>query len=219
MNSTNTWRALARAAAGLLLAGYMAVAPAAPDDDYRAGEKAYHGGDLVQAMASLRKSADAGHAPSQALLASILGQAEFNDEAFAYYRKAALQGNAEGEFGVGTMYAAGEGVKRDNPAALKWITSAAQKGHVLATKVLAQAYMKGELGLSEAERSGPNTLHWVRRAVELDYVPAIDFLARAYRGGTLGLEADVRQAEALEKKARLVQGIAENTKAAKKARR
>jgi len=116
-------------ALGVLLVWHACFAWAAPEDDFRAGSQAYRTGDVVQAMALLKRSADAGHAPSQSLLAYILDKAEFDEDAVAYYRKAAAQGDAEGEFGLGSMYAAGEGVKRDRAEARKWITRAAEKGH------------------------------------------------------------------------------------------
>ena len=130
----------------LLLLWHVCLAWAAPEDDYRLGADAYRAGDVVRAMALLKTSADAGHAPSQSLLAYILDQAEFNEEAFAYYRKAAAQGNADGEYGLGSMYAVGEGVKRDPAEARKWITRAAERGHAAAINSLAQAYIEGELG-------------------------------------------------------------------------
>lgn len=210
---------LRAALAGALLALHMTLAWAGPEDDFRAGSKAFHSGDIVEAMAMLKRSADAGHAPAQALLGDVLDQAEFDEEALAYYRKAAQQGNADGEFGVGAMYAAGEGVKRDPAEALKWITRAAEKGHVLATKVLAQAHIKGELGLTDAQRSGPDALRWVRRAADLGDIPAMEHLARAYRIGGMGLAADVKQAETLEAKVRTLRGVAENTRTPKKGRK
>lgn len=202
----------------VIFASHMALAYAAPEDDFRAGSRAFHSGDIVQAMALLKKAADAGNAPSQALLGDILDQAEFDEEALTYYRKAAQQGNADGEFGVGKMHAAGEGVKRDAAEALKWITRAAEKDHALAIKVLAQAYTKGELGLSEAQRSSPDALRWVRRAADGGDIASLQFLARAHRVGDLGLAADPRQAEAFEAKIRALQGVADNTRTKKKGR-
>jgi len=99
--------AVARSAVfGLLLLASPAIlaADAGVDEEFRRGEKAYHTGDVIGAMGSLRKAADQGHADAQALLAEILDRAEFNEEAVAYYRKAADQGNANGEYGLGTMY-------------------------------------------------------------------------------------------------------------------
>jgi len=206
---------VSRVLAGLL-AWHACAVWAAPEDDYRAGAAAYRGGDVVQAMALLKKSADVGHAPSQSLLAYILDKAEFNDEAIAYYRKAAAQGDAEGEFGLGSMYASGEGVKRDPAEARKWITRAAERGHVSAIKVLALAYVKGELGINEAERGSAEALRWLRRAADSGDVPAMEHLVLAYRTGAYGLVVDLKQAEALAAKVRAAQGVAEKGAAKKR---
>lgn len=187
---------------------------AAPEDDFRAGSRAFYTGDVVQAMALLRKSADTGHAPSQSLLAYVLDKAEFNDEAIAYYRKAAAQGDAEGEFGLGSMYAAGEGVKRDPAEARKWITRAAERGHATAINALAQAYIKGELGIDANQRNGADALRWVRRAADAGHLPAMENLAVAHRTGAYGLAVDLKQAEALDAKVRAAKGVAD--KGAKK---
>jgi TPR repeat protein len=192
----------------LLFVWHACIAWAAPEDDYRAGSEAYRGGDVVQAMARLKASADAGYAPAQSLLAYILNQADFNDEAVAYYRKAAAQGDAEGEYGLGSMYAAGEGVKRDPVEARKWITRAAERGHVPAISLLALAYIKGELGINETERGGADALRWVRRAADAGDVPAMEELALAYRTGAYGLAVDLKQAEEFAAKVRAAQGMA-----------
>lgn len=218
MTTRKTVRA-ALCAAGLMLALHSACTWAGPDDDYREGLRAYHAADMVQAMAILKKSADAGHAPSQALLGDILDQAEFNEEAVAYFRRAALQGNADGEYGLGSMYGAGEGVKRDDAQALKWFTRAAEKRHTLATKVLAEAYMKGGLGLGDAQRNGPDAARWVRGAADIGHIPALEFLARAHRTGGLGLAVDVKQADALDAQVRTLRGIAEGPRTPKKGRK
>ena len=210
-----SWVMISRVIA-LLLAWHACVAWAAPEDDYRAGSQAYRGGDVVQAMARLKASADAGYAPAQSLLGYILNQAEFNDEAVAYYRKAAAQGDAEGEFGLGSMYAAGEGVKRDPAEARKWITRAAEKGHVPAVRLLAQGYIKGELGIDEAERGSADALRWVRRAADAGDAPALEQLALAYRTGAYGLGVDLKQAEEFAAKARAAKGVAEKGAAKKR---
>jgi uncharacterized protein len=186
---------------------FAAVAIAGPDDDYRAGLAAYKGGDMTGAMSRLKKPADQGYAPAQALLADILDKADFNDEAVAYYRKAADQGHPDGEYGLGTMYAAGEGVKRDLATARTWITRAAEKGHAQAINTLAQAYMTGGLALDESSRAGSAGLQWVRRSADYGFLPSLEYLANAYRTGALGLAIDVKQAEALEARVRSLRGV------------
>lgn len=191
-----------------LTAMALATAPAfaGPEEDYQAGTKAYREGDVIGAMAVLRKAADARHPAAQALLADILDKAEFNEEAVAYYRKSAAQGNPDGEFGLGVMYSAGEGVKRDLVEARAWITRAADKGHRLAINELARAYMAGGLGVDDAQRNSPAALQWIRRAADNGYVPALEYLARAYRSGALGLAVDLKQAEILESRVKAMRG-------------
>lgn len=203
----------------VLLAWPVAEARANPEEDFRAGSRAFQGGDVVQAMALLKKSADAGHAPSQSLLGYILDKAEFNDEAIAYYRKAAAQKDPDGQFGLGTMYASGEGVKRDFVEARKWITLAAEKGHAGAINALAQAYISGELGIGEAERNGGEALRWIRRAADTGHLPAVERLAVAYRTGAYGLAVDAQQAQSFEAKAKALRGTADKPPAKKRERK
>jgi TPR repeat protein len=173
---------------------------AAPEDDFRAGERAFRSGDVVGAMAPLRRAAEAGHAPAQALYGYILDQAESNEEAAAYYRKAAEQGNAEGEFGLGKLLAAGEGVAKDPAAARGWFERAAGKGHALAINVLAQAFLASDLGYKR-DPADVKGLSWVRKAAENRHLPALEYLAKGYRSGEFG-KADIAQAEKLEARIR-----------------
>ena len=198
---------LRRAAALCLAFAIAGVAWSAPDDDYRRGEQAYRGGDVVAAMAALRRAADAGHAPSQVLLGDILDQAEFDDEALAWYRKAAEQGNAAGEYSVGGIYFSGEGVKQDLVQAYFWFLRAAEKKYGPATIALANAYIRAERGEIQVGPDKSFAADWLRKAAALDYLPALEALAQAHRVGGYGLTPDAAQAdryltqvEALKKK-------------------
>lgn len=159
---------------------------AGPDDDYRAGLKSFQDGDVVGAMAPLRSAANAGYSKAQVLLAEILDRSEFDEDAVVLYRKAADQGDPDGMFGLGAMIAAGEGVKMKDPVEGRlWIQRAADKGQKQAISVMAQAYLKSELGFSEADRMTPAALQWVILAAENNYLPAIDALIVAYSKGEL----------------------------------
>ena len=195
-------RFLALAVMGSALLGILATrtAAAAPEDEYKEGQKAYGRGDVTRAMTLLRKPADAGNAKAQALLAEILDRSEFNEEAFDYYRKSAEQGDADGEYGLAGMYASGEGVKKDPQEALKWFMKAADQGHAQALKVVAGAYIFGDLGLDDAARNSDQAAKWIKRAADVDFVPAVETLAKAYRSGGNGIEADAKQAEVWEAK-------------------
>ena len=190
------------AAAGLCLALVVpAVAGGAPADDYKRGEQAYRGGDVVSAMAALRRAAEQGHAPAQVLLAEILDRAEFNEEALGWYRKAAEQGDAAGEYGVGEMYLAGEGVKKDPGQAWFWFARAADKKYGPAIIALANAYIRAAIDAEPAAPDAARAAEWLRKAADFDYLPAVEALARAFREGGFGMARDAAQADRFTAKA------------------
>lgn len=190
------------AAAGLCLAlALSGLARGAPADDYKLGEQAYRSGDVVTAMAALRRAAEQGHAPAQVLLAEILDRAEFDEEALAWYRKAAAQGDAAGEYGVGAMLLAGDGAKRDPGQAWFWFTRAAEKKFDPAVIALANGYLRAAKGEEPAGPDPARAAEWLRKAADLDYLPAVDALARAFREGGFGVEKDNAQSEQFAAKA------------------
>lgn len=144
------WRSVtaggALIALGLLLGSTTALAE--PAEDFRKGEVALAGGDIVQAMDLLKKSADAGHAPAQALLAELLDKAEEDAEALKYFRMAAEQGNAAGQYGLAVHYSSGEGIAADPKQALMWLERSAEQNYPPALRALGAAYRGGRLGLA-----------------------------------------------------------------------
>ena len=196
-------RALWKAALAALVPigfGFIETAWAAPQDDYSIGRKAYLSGDVVSAMAPLKRAADAGYAPAQSLYAYILDKAEYNDEAAQYFRRAAEQGDADGQYGLGLLYAAGEGVARDPAAAREWLERAGNQNHALAVVALSQAFLSGRFGF-KTDPADATGLGWVRKASTLDSIPALAYLAQGYRNGAFGA-ADLKEAERLEARIR-----------------
>lgn len=193
-------------ASGLVL--FSASLFAAAEDDYQAGLKSYRNGDIVGAMSPLRQASLEGHAKAQALLAEILDRTDFDEDAIALYRKSAAQGDLDGMFGLGVMIVSGEGTKKDLPTGRAWILKAAEAGHVLAINAIAQGYLKGELGFTEAERNTPDALHWAKRAADNDYLPAIDALAAAYgSGNALGVQVDRTLSERYQAQANRIRSL------------
>lgn len=192
---------------GVVLGAGAGLANAAPDDDFANGMISYRRADFVTAMPLLRKAADAGHAEAQVVLASILDTAESDEEAVAYYRRAAAAGNLDGIYGLGTMLGSGEGVKKDAKEAKVLITRAAEGGHKLAIRSLAQAYLRGELEIAEEQRKGPDALKWITLAADDDFIPALEALEKAHRGGEYGLVPDPAKADALKGKIDSLRGV------------
>lgn len=189
------------------MALWSSLAFSGPAEDYEAGAKAYAAGNVVDAMTSLKRAADGGHAAAQSLLAYILDSAEFNEEAVAYYRKSAEQGNADGQFGLASMYATGEGVAQNLDEARKLALLSAEKGNKNAIVMLAQSHISGGLNLDDEARHGPDALLWIRRAADLDYLPAVIALSTAYRSGLYGLAADPAMAQTLDDRVHKIQAV------------
>jgi len=182
------------------LAIALPTVAATPEEDFRSGEKAYGAGDVVGAMALLRRAADAGNPRAQSLYGTILGKAEYSDEALVYLRRAAEQGDAEGEYALGVRYAAGEGVGKDPAEAQRWLEAAARQGHPQAVVALSQAVMGAKLGFT-TEAARAEGLPWVEKAADAGSVPALAYLASGYRSGAFG-SVDLAKAERLEARLR-----------------
>lgn len=140
---------LLRSGIGLLLGSFAfaSMAMAGAEQDTEQAEKEFSRGDLIKAEELWRKAAKQGYAPAQLRLAYYLDKSEQDQEAVEWYRKAAEQGDAQGEYDLGTMYAAGEGVKKDLNQARIWIERAAQKDFLAAVSAMVDAYKNGGLGL------------------------------------------------------------------------
>ncbi len=142
---------------------HVGVAFAGPEEDYEQGLKEYRAGQLTQSMEALGRAAEAGHAPAQAFLGYIQEKSGATERAAELYLLAAEQGNADGEWGIGLLYATGRGVERDEEKAREWIQRAAEQGKEDAIIYFANAYLKGALGLEESEEEAER---WLRRAAE-----------------------------------------------------
>ena len=169
---------------------------AGPQDDYSAGRKAYLAGDVRRAMPPLKRAADAGHAPAQSLYAYILDKAEYNEEAAQYFRRAAEQGDADGQYGLGILYAAGEGVgairpRRASGSSAPATRTRARRGRAFAGVPRRQARLQDRPGRRRGPRLGA-------QGGRLDSIPALCYLAKGYRSGAFGA-ADLAQAERLER--------------------
>ena len=103
-------------------------------------------------LTQLRNKANEGDPAAQASLAHAYhegtdGLAKDDEEAIVWLRKAAEQGNIEGQFNLGIAYYHGLGVKKDITEAVKWFGKAAKQGYSEAQYVYAAAYQNGLGGL------------------------------------------------------------------------
>jgi TPR repeat protein len=178
-----------------LLAALVAThAVAAPADEHQRARVAYSRGDVTSAMRLLRAPADAGYAPSQTMLAFILDRADVADEAARLYQAAAVQGDAEAHAALGSFYASGRGVAKDENQALAHFSKAADLGHAHAIGVVADAHLQGRLGSAPVDAS--RSAAALRRAAEQGHLASAQALAEAYSVGRYGLTPDAAEAAA-----------------------
>ncbi len=189
-----------RIALALVLGACIGSANAGPAEDYAAGMVSYQRTDFFVAVPLLRKAADAGHIEAAVVLATIYDGAEQDEQAVIYFRKAADAGSAEGMYGLGNMLAAGEGTTKDVVAAKALFVKAADAGHVTSVQLLAQAYLRGELGIPEEQRKGAEALKWITAAADLNFIPALEALQQAYLSGDYGLTVDPVKSEQIKQK-------------------
>ena len=166
---------------------------AAPADDHARGLGLLQRGDVVGAMTALRAPAAAGHVPSMSLLGFINDRADMVDEAARWWRQAAAKGDVEAHVGLANLYLAGRGLPKDEEQALQHFSEAAASGHAGAGAALAEAWLKGQLGLDAATRPQDAVAAW-QRAAGQGHVRSAETLTLAYREGRHGLAPDAAQA-------------------------
>ena len=160
--------------------------------EMQAGLDAWQAGDMIGALKHYHVAAEAGIALAQAKLGYIYDQSNDDEMAVEWYRQAADQQHPDGEFGLGEMYAKGEGVEQDYEVAVEMYMRAAVGGHAQARRVLANAYEHGALG---RKASADEALRWLTLAANSGDINAMRRMASLYAEGGLGVKPDPAQAE------------------------
>lgn len=119
------------------------VTPADPEKLMAQAEKALDIEDLAAAIKFYTQAAELNYTPAQVAMADFLVTGEFYESALGWYLMAAMQGNADGQYGLAQMYHTGSGIKKDEAKALYWYRRAAAQNHVQSIQVIAQAYRAG----------------------------------------------------------------------------
>lgn len=150
--------------AGLLLAA--AALAAGPELDAAIAD--YQRGDHQKALPTLLAEAQGGDPLAQVYLGLAYynghGVAEDDVAAFTWFWRAAEQGDAEGQYQLGFMYAYGYGIPAGEPdtegKAVEWFARAAEQGHAEAQFNLGLMLLAGS-GVTRDEEAG---LHWINEA-------------------------------------------------------
>lgn len=176
------------ALAMLLTLPSPAWADARTDGDKGIAE--YRKGNLIVGIQLLEKSAVAGYPPAQVTLAYILNQSDNNDIAFHWYQQAAKNKDAAGLYGLGNMYANGEGTNMNLPKAGELILKSAQLEYLPAMRAYAYALEHGQLGF---DLNHGTAATWYLKAANLGDSVSMRRLRDAYKYGQLGLPIEAQQ--------------------------
>jgi TPR repeat protein len=84
------------------------------------------------------------------------------EEAVRWYRKAADQGHAVGQWCLGIAYENGDGVIKDPAEAARWYLKAAEQGHAAAQWYLGDLYESGE----GVDQDSAEAVRWYRRSAD-----------------------------------------------------
>jgi uncharacterized protein len=106
--------------------------------------------------------------------------------AFSKFNNAALQGDARGQYQVGTMYGRGQGVPRDIKQATYWFSKAAEQGYANALVSLG--------GRCTDRRDLVHAMYWYNKAAEQGNATAQYELAFLYTMGVPGVPRDTVRA-------------------------
>ena len=109
--------------------------------------------------------------------------------AFGEFKSSAEKGDLHAQFNLGVMYAFGQGVEKDEKAAVLWYRKAAEKGFAPAQHSLGQAYEE----IMGVWRDEALAVEWYRKAAEQGYGKAQFSLGLMYARGQ-GVKVDIVQA-------------------------
>ncbi len=140
--------------------------------------------DTVEADRWFRLAADQGHPDAVAAL-----RRTDPTPTLPSTPEAAEQGNAEAQYSLGSRYASGLGVEKDDAEAVRWYRLAAEQGHAVAQYSLGLHYALGQ----GVEEDYSESARWIRRAAEQGHAGAQFLLGSTYENGR-GVEPDFSEA-------------------------
>ncbi len=119
-----------------------------------------------------------------------------SDEALKLFQQAAVLGEARAMQQLGEMFMDGNGVEKDDEAAVQWFRKGADKGNTSAMVFLGGMYQLG----NGVEQSDATAAEWYRKAAAAENPEALFDLAMLYETGS-GVNKDLGLARQLYEKA------------------
>jgi TPR repeat protein len=152
-------------------------------------------------LESVQKAAQQGEGQAESELGyryarGTNGVAKDNVEAVKWFRKAAEQGNSDGQYNLGVMYQNGWGVEKDYVQAVNWFRKAAEQGNSFGQNNLGVMYQYGW----GVEKDYVQAVSWYRKVAEQGNSVGQDNLGWMYENGW-GVEKDYVQAVSWFRKA------------------
>lgn len=128
----------------------------------------------------LTQSANLGYAPAQVDLGKVyyfgLAGNRDDNEALVWFKKAAEQGDAKGQYHLGQMYTEGKGgLKESEKEASEWYEKSATQGYAPAQYYLAILYLAGIDGI---EKDQSKALDLLQKAAAQGNKEAVDLLGK-----------------------------------------
>jgi TPR repeat protein len=144
--------------------------------------------------AELQKQAASGHPAAELALGKALSQSKDpKDKAAAaeWFRKAALQGNTDAQWMLGSAYMAGNGVPHDMPQALEWMRKSLADGS--ADHMATYGMMLGLSGMLTGKEN--ESLDWIRRSADAGSTKGMAMMGMFQLSGRFGVSKDPAAAE------------------------
>jgi TPR repeat protein len=169
-------------------------------NDYAKGMEAYNRKHRSKAIKLLSASGQGGYVKAQLQLGDMYDAGDLVtknlQKAFAWYTRAAMQGDSVGEYKVGMMTLRGRGTKRDANLAASWLKKSAEQGNARAQTNYGSLHLTG----SGVEVDYTEAVRWFQKAAEQNYGDAQFLMGVACEYGE-GIEQNMDQAIAWYEKA------------------
>lgn len=158
--------------------------------------------ESTQAGAWMQNAATANESEAQFQLGQAFYQGGLGfqvdyGQAWNWYERAAISGNAKASFMLARMAKYGEGVPQDLKLSAKWLLEASVQGNAQAMFLLSNAYAAGE-GVEQNQQLARD---WLERSAAGDFPVAIQALAMSLESGDQHGERDPVRARHLIKEA------------------
>lgn len=150
--------------------------------------------DVEKARDLFEEASNKGYGKATSMIAEMYDSKVYGKEnvkeSFKWYRKAALQGDAEGMYYTGMMYLTGRYVGKDTKNGLKWINKVAETTEKDADVWIGSIYQYPEFGVFDTKKA----IEYYNKAIKKGNPKGYGYLGEMYLFGE-GAKKDVTKAK------------------------